>query len=699
MKKQLRIISAILSVIMMLAVVPFSAFATTSTWEDGTLLFEKTGLFNTDTISKAEGITISQIAADATGVTVSGDTATATANTTSWIHCGGISTNIEMNENSKYTIEMDVNFADSGRAMIGFVGENLSEMRAFYFNGTEAQNYYGILKGSTVSGKYGSKITGVPRSNVPDGADRNIQFEINGYVVSLYVGGTKYGEFNYGESSSPDTAPAGWDSTLGIAVTAVPTYKATGETSGTVHNEETVIQVKNISVHAGNIISNPPTAPEEDTRLTGSWNDGTVLLQKNGLFNTDTVSKVEGLEISEIAATAAGVSKDTDGDSFTATADTTAWMPLGGISTNLKMDADSKYTIEMDVNFADSGRAMIGFVGNELFEMHAFYFNGTVLTDAYGIHGTSGWTGRNGKYTSSKQATPTSKNKNDHTLQFEIDGYVVSVYMDGTKYGEFNFGESSAPITAPEGWDSTLGIAITAVPTYDSIVHSGETVIEVKNIAVYAGNVAGPKITFESEDGTTLGVQSATIGDEITEFPTVDAPEGKIVKWFHKGTNIVVNTPYVVSTAKATLVAKVIDLNAIEVAGMQYTTKSSANTQSIRFIATIHTLQAMDTGFVVTAKYMDGSTLKEKEFKVNSKTVYTAITTTENGTVKSVTAEELGGTYLVAISIDDVPATIGQIDFYVTALLKVSDTKTVESAEAIFSMKDGAFLENATLLQ
>ena len=425
------------------------------------------------------------------------------------------------------------------------------------------------------------------------------------------------------------------------------------------------------------------------------WEDGTLLMKKDVLFNTSVEEKVEGLEVSEIAATATNVTKATDGGSFTANTSIKAVLtPLSGISTNLKLDENSKYTIEMTMNFADSGRAVIGFDGDDMSMMHGIYFNKTSLRTNYSL--TSAVTNTLDKYTISKTSFTSTNDKNDHLLRFEINGNVISVYIDGTKYGTIDFGESTASTTAPAGLNSPLSIAITALPS--NSIDANKTIIQVKDVSIYAGNVAGPKVSYEDENGNSLGVLPVEIGDVITEIPEVAAHEGKVVKWFHKGTNIIVSTPYTVPTASVVLVAKVIDTSEIKVAGMQYTAVSNSNTQSIRFVATIHTLQAEETGFVVTAKYMESGILKEKEFKVSSKTVYTAITANESGTVKSVTAGELGGTYLVAISVDDVPTNIGQIDFYVTALLKISDTRTVESAQVSFSMKDGAVLKNATPL-
>ena len=81
------------------------------------------------------------------------------------------------------------------------------------------------------------------------------------------------------------------------------------------------------------------------------------------------------------------------------------------------------------------------------------------------------------------------------------------------------------------------------------------------------------------------------------------------------------------------------------------------------------------------------SVLKTRAWNVTSDIVYTAIKaeTDAGGTVETITANELGGTYLIAVAINDVPTTIGQIDFYVTACAGDS----VTSEQVVFHVKDG----------
>ena len=69
--------------------------------------------------------------------------------------------------------------------------------------------------------------------------------------------------------------------------------------------------------------------------------------------------------------------------------------------------------------------------------------------------------------------------------------------------------------------------------------------------------------------------------------------------------------------------------------------------------------------------------------------VYSAITATENGTVRSVTAQECGGTYLIVLSVDGVPVEADkQIDFEIRSYV-VIDGQKVYSETANFSIVGG----------
>ena len=132
---------------------------------------------------------------------------------------------------------------------------------------------------------------------------------------------------------------------------------------------------------------------------------------------------------------------------------------------------------------------------------------------------------------------------------------------------------------------------------------------------------------------------------------------------------------------------------------MQYTAAAYGK-QSVRFIATLHSLQADEIGINVTAVYKDaqGTVHNDKSWNIKSDVVYSSFNVTSaSGTVKSVTAEEVGGTYLMVNAINNVPADCEQIDFYVEAYVVVNGN-TVKSETVRFTMCQGIEAENADAL-
>ena len=123
---------------------------------------------------------------------------------------------------------------------------------------------------------------------------------------------------------------------------------------------------------------------------------------------------------------------------------------------------------------------------------------------------------------------------------------------------------------------------------------------------------------------------------------------------------------------------------------MQYTAESAENTQSLRFISVLNSLEGSEVGFEVTTKYLEGGQLQEFTWDpIKSDYVYSSITATSNGTVRTVTAKELGGTYVCALALDDVPTNIGQIDFYVKSYVIIKGEK-VYSEQVRFTLNNGA---------
>ena len=91
--------------------------------------------------------------------------------------------------------------------------------------------------------------------------------------------------------------------------------------------------------------------------------------------------------------------------------------------------------------------------------------------------------------------------------------------------------------------------------------------------------------------------------------------------------------------------------------------------QSVRLIAALNTLNYSEIGFRVSAAYTDPDTNESKTVSIDQSCAYAyhSLTASEaDGTVDTVTAGELGGTYLYALVINGVPTDVGELVFTVT---------------------------------
>lgn len=107
-----------------------------------------------------------------------------------------------------------------------------------------------------------------------------------------------------------------------------------------------------------------------------------------------------------------------------------------------------------------------------------------------------------------------------------------------------------------------------------------------------------------------------------------------------------------------------------------YPNKYGDNVINVRFVAVLDNadLSAYNSiGFKLTAIAADGTESKVNE--ITGKSVYRSITASTDSSIKAYTAEELGGEYVIALSIEGVPA-IGTVSFNVTAYAVANDGTT-----------------------
>lgn len=97
---------------------------------------------------------------------------------------------------------------------------------------------------------------------------------------------------------------------------------------------------------------------------------------------------------------------------------------------------------------------------------------------------------------------------------------------------------------------------------------------------------------------------------------------------------------------------------------------------NIRFVSLIDSLEYGKIGYDIVATYEGGS----KEFKVDCKTVYTALTASVDATDAAYTVTS--GYYIMALAITGIPASVGAIHFTVTPYMVTDNVKTPGSTVA-----------------
>lgn len=108
-----------------------------------------------------------------------------------------------------------------------------------------------------------------------------------------------------------------------------------------------------------------------------------------------------------------------------------------------------------------------------------------------------------------------------------------------------------------------------------------------------------------------------------------------------------------------------------EIEAVAVQTAAGDGTYAVRFIATLDSLEWQKVGFTVTATPESGT---GKQFETTACTAYNTVTAeNELGLREEYSAAQLGGSYLVAIGIRNVPADAGRITFVVTPFCERAD--------------------------
>ena len=110
-----------------------------------------------------------------------------------------------------------------------------------------------------------------------------------------------------------------------------------------------------------------------------------------------------------------------------------------------------------------------------------------------------------------------------------------------------------------------------------------------------------------------------------------------------------------------------LDASAPVVVGCQNTEVDEAGLYSIRFVASIPKLEYSEAGFSIALNYTENGLPVEKSLNKKCRTAYEALTANAAGDIQKITASDMGGAYLLALTIDEIPQSIGKIDFTVRA--------------------------------
>ena len=674
MKKQIKIISLILAAVMSAAALPLTGSAKTlltsaDNLNELDLKLELKHLADYKTDATDGNITYVAQLNQNSSCKVSGDkivnanTEDSTADGLGWMNFVG-KTNLELNENSQYVIAFTAESKyDTSTNPFGFI-----------FAGTTNKNSQHAMYAVTSTGTQPKFILGDGYSWSTSGGNR--------YATATATAGSFNGKHNYVLTIDKMTVTLYQDGTRVISGT-VSEYNATVLSIGWRANYKTVIKageevvaMTDIKVYEG----------VYEQRTVNNYKDGDVLLKMATAFSTDFTSDFEDLTVT---AQGQGFQNGKTGEDaqtlYRKSLGKGDWL-FAGVNTNLPLNETTKYTV--DFYLKRHAPAKVGFcwgVGawNNSQGIYCYEDSiGTVKGYTTGAYGSVG----------SCAGLWTDYQDNDGYTRFtlQIDGYSATVYVGGVRIGTMSVGDDGYVA-------STLGLAFKGQYAEYHHGEAGSPIVSIKDITVYAGNVApDSKVEFVN-DGRVISTEYAAIGSTLAadKFPMVEPKTaGNAVRWFYKGTDYMVLAPYEVD-GDAVLEAKELDASYTSVAGVQYTA-SEDDKQSIRVVARLYSLRASEVGIEVRARYTDvDDTVKEDmSWAVKSTVVYTSIKATKDDAVTTVTAEELGASYLIALAFDDVPTSIGQLDMFARSYAIVNGEKQY-SEWASWSMNDGTHVSDA----
>ena len=104
----------------------------------------------------------------------------------------------------------------------------------------------------------------------------------------------------------------------------------------------------------------------------------------------------------------------------------------------------------------------------------------------------------------------------------------------------------------------------------------------------------------------------------------------------------------------------------INVVGAQASIETDAADErfAVRFIATIDSRDYLKAGFAIKATTADNTV---KEWSLDTCTAYDSIIANDAAGTAKYTAQDLGGKYLIAVTINNIPKSVGSVTFDLSA--------------------------------
>ncbi len=124
--------------------------------------------------------------------------------------------------------------------------------------------------------------------------------------------------------------------------------------------------------------------------------------------------------------------------------------------------------------------------------------------------------------------------------------------------------------------------------------------------------------------------------------------------------------------------------NAVRMKGTQ--SRKNTDTYDVRFVAVLDDITAVDrVGFEVTLSYTDsdGNKRTSQIASYDSLTVYTAISASADGKLIRYTAEELDGSYIVALAVEEIPNALGDVTITAKPYLSCNGIRIYGTAETV----------------